>query len=95
MTPTDVPWRDLHDLGVTALALLGGAAGDEGAWPESLELDAGFRQVLERLLSVTPERRFDEAAEVLHALESVVLPGSEPAQELTAVPRTRRALARE
>ena len=30
MTPTDVPWRDLHDLGVTALVLLGGTAGDDG-----------------------------------------------------------------
>ena len=28
MTPTDAPWRDLHDLGVTALVLLGGTAGD-------------------------------------------------------------------
>ncbi|MDA9699568.1 serine/threonine protein kinase [Synechococcus sp. AH-736-M02] len=92
-TPTDVPWRDLHDLGVTALVLLGGSAGDDGCWPKGLELEARFRQVLERLCSEEPEHRFDEAAEVLQALESVVLPAYEP--ELGVAARTSRALARE
>ena len=92
-TPTDAPWRDLHDLGVTALVLLGGTAGDDGCWPKGLELEARFRQVLERLCSEEPEHRFDEAAEVLQALESVVLPASEPESGVTA--RTSRALARE
>ena len=92
-TPTDAPWRDLHDLGVTALVLLGGTAGNDGRWPKGLELEARFRQVLERLCSEEPELRFDEAAEVLQALESVVLPASEPESGVAA--RTSRALARE
>jgi serine/threonine-protein kinase len=89
-TEQDAPWRDLHDLGGTALVLLGGIAGEDVRWPEGLELEAGFREVLERLLSKAPERRFNEASEVLKALESVVLPA-----ELSVVPRTSRALARE
>jgi serine/threonine-protein kinase len=92
-TPTDGSWRDLHDLGVTALVLLGGTAGEGGGWPKGLELEAGFRQVLERLLSEAPEHRFDDAAEVLQALESVVLPASE--RESGVTERTSRALARE
>ncbi len=94
----DVPWRDLHDLGVTALVLLSGTAGENGRWPEGLELEAGFRQVLERLVSEAPERRFGEASEVLKALESVVLPAAvtDPSlPEPTASPRSRRAMARE
>ncbi|WP_226424825.1 serine/threonine protein kinase [Synechococcus sp. MU1617] len=83
-TEQDAAWRDLHDLGGTALALLG------GGWPEGLESEAGFREVLERLLSKAPERRFNEASEVLKALESVVLPAEPP-----VAPRTSRALARE
>ena len=86
----DAAWRDLHDLGGTALALLGGTAGEDVRWPEGLELEAGFRGVLERLLSPAPERRFNEASEVLKALESVVLPVEPP-----VAPRTSRALARE
>ena len=91
--PMDAPWSDLHDLGVTALGLLSGTAHHGGGLPEHLEVDSGFRQVLERLLSEAPERRFGDAAEVLRALESVVLPASvtEPAVPV----RTRRALARE
>ena len=92
-TPTDGSWRDLHDLGVTALVLLGGTAGEGGGWPKGLELEAGFRQVLERLLSEAPEHRFDDAAEVLQALESVVLPAYEPESGRTV--RTSRALSRE
>ena len=97
-TSKDVPWRDLHDLGVTALVLLSGTTGENGRWPEALELDAGFRQVLERLLSEAPERRFGEASEVLKALESVVLPAAvtDPSlPESTVAPRRRRAMARE
>ncbi|QNI96049.1 serine/threonine protein kinase [Synechococcus sp. RS9902] len=92
VTSTDGPWRELHDLGVTALVLLGGTASDDGGWPKQLELDAGFRQVLERLLSEEPERRFSQASEVLKALEEVALPASEP--DGVSV-RTSRALARE
>ena len=89
----DAPWRDLHDLGVTALVLLGGKPGENGAWPEGLELDAGFRQVLERMLSEAPEHRFGVASEALEALEAVVLPASMP--EPSVVPRSSRAMARE
>jgi len=92
-TEEDAGWRDLHDLGVTALMLLSGSAGEDGNWPEGLELEAAFRQVLERILFKEPGSRFGTASEVLKALESVVLPASEP--ELTLPPRIRRARARE
>ena len=88
-------WGDLHDLGHTALLLLSGSASHDGDWPEGLELDSGFRQVLERLLSDQPEHSFGQASEVLQALESVVLPASEPDPELTVAPRARRARDRE
>jgi len=102
-TPTAAPWSDLHDLGVTALVLLGGTASHDGGWPEGLELDSGFRQVLERLLSEDPEQQFNEATEALKALEAVALPASvsEPTApesiplESTVLPRTRRAMVRE
>ena len=102
-TPTDVSWSDLHDLGVTALGLLSGQDGQDGVWPEHLELDSGFRQVLERLLAEAPERGFRQASEVLEALETVALPASEPEPTppettlpvLNVAPRTRRAIARE
>ena len=99
---TDAFWSDLRDLGVTALALLNGQEGQGGAWPEEhLELDSGFRQVLERLLSEDPDEQFSEATEVLKALEAVALPASvsTPPEltplESTVVPRTRRAMVRE
>jgi serine/threonine-protein kinase len=92
-TSTDAPRRDLHGLGITALTLLSGKAGEDGGWPEDLALESGFRQVLERLLSEAPEQRFSEAAEVLKALESVALPASE--LESTVVSRTSRAMARD
>ena len=100
---TDAPWSDFHDLGVTALSLLNGQEGQGGAWPEHLEVDSGFRQVLERLLSEQPERRFGQASEVLKALETVALPATVPEltlpestlPESTVVPRTPRALVRE
>ena len=88
-------WGDLHDLGHTALMLLSGSASHEEGWPEGLELDSGFRQVLERLLSDQPEHSFGQASEVLQALESVVLPASEPDPDLTVAPRARRARDRE
>ena len=93
LTSRDAPWRDLRDLGGTALALLGGKPGHDGVWPEGLELEPAFRQVLERLLSEAPEQRFSQASEVLTALESVALPASEP--ELSGAPRTSRASVRE
>ena len=89
-TEQDVAWRDLQDLGGTAFALLGGIAGEVVRWPEGQEPEAGFREVLERLLSNAPERRFNEASEVLKALESVVLPALPP-----VAPRTSRAMVRE
>ena len=92
-TPTVVPSSDLHDLGVTALGLLSGTAGEDRGWPEHLEVDLGFRQVLERLLSERPEQRFSQASEVLKALETVALPASLP--EPTEPPRTSLAMARE
>ena len=73
--------------------MLGGTAGEGEAWLEDLRLESHFRQVLERLLSETPEQRFSEANEVLKALESVVLSASEP--ELTCTPRNSRATVRE
>ena len=93
VTPTGGPWRDLHDLGLTALVLLGGTAGEDGGWPKDLELEERFRQVLERLLLKDSEQRFGEAAEVLKALESVVWPASQPELGVTAQPS--RVLARE
>ena len=88
-------WGDLHDLGHTALMLLSGSASHEEGWPEGLELDSGFRQVLERLLSDQPEHSFGQASQVLQALESVVLPASESVPDLTVAPRARRARDRE
>ena len=85
VTEQAAAWRDLHDLGGTALALLGGTAGEDVRWPEGLELEPGFREVLERLLSKAPERRFNEASDVLKALEAVALPAEPP-----VVPRTSR-----
>ena len=85
------------------MSLLNGQEGQGGAWPEHLELDAVLREVLERLLSKAPERRFNDAFEVLKALDAVALPVSvsKPTPpvltplESTVVPRTRRAIARE
>ena len=105
-TSKEAACRDLHDLGVTALELLSGKEssalmatnGEDGSWPEGLSLEPGFRQVLERLLSEAPERRFSEASDVLKALDSVVLPPSvtDPSlPEPTVSPRTSRAMARE
>ena len=81
-------------MGHTALMLLSGSASHEEGWPEGLELDSGFRQVLERLLSDQPDHSLGQASEVLQALESVVLPASEPGAELTIAPRARRARPR-
>ena len=86
-------WRDLRHHGITALMLLGGTAGVDGGWPEGLELEMEFRQLLERLLSESQERRFGQASEVLKALESIVLP--EYTKESRAKVRISRAKARE
>ena len=72
-------WMDLHGLGVMALVLLSGRApesliagdGEHWSWPEGLELDAGFREVLERLISEDPDRRFASAPDAIKALEGV------------------------
>ena len=72
-------WMDLHGLGVMALVLLSGRApenlidrdGEHWTWPEALELDAGFREVLERLISEDPDRRLASASDAIKALESV------------------------
>ena len=45
-------------------------------WPEGIDLDAAFRQVLERLLSTSPEQRFHSAAEVAEALTALPVPES-------------------
>ena len=92
-TEKHAPWTDLRDLGFSALGLLSGMVGAAGGWPEGLELEVGFRQVLERLCSEEPEPRFVDAAEVLKALESVVLPVSQPEAGMSV--RTSRALVRE
>ena len=94
-TKQGVGCGDLHDLGRTALMLLSGSASHDVGWPEGLELDLGFRQVLERLLSDQPEHSFGQASEVLQALESVVLLASEPEPEVIGAPRARRSRDRE
>ncbi len=78
------PWMDLHALGVTALTLLSGRPSEALLPPDAsacqcppeLDLHEGFRDVLERLLSEAPGRRFDQAAEVLQALKTVPMPDS-------------------
>ncbi len=92
LDPDGCPWRR-SGLGSPLLCCSAGRQAMNGCWPKGLELEARFRQVLERLCSEAPEHRFDAAAEVLQALESVVLPASEPESGVTA--RTSRALARE
>ena len=90
------PWMDLHALGVTALTLLSGRApeallpADASEWqcPPGLEIHEGFREVLERMLSELPGRRFEQAGEVLQALKAVPMPestGPMPSSERTVV----------
>ena len=75
-------WMDLHALGVSSLVLLTGRSpeqlispSDEGwFWPEQLVLTADFKEVLLRLLSEDPQRRFSDAASALAALKSVPMP---------------------
>jgi len=88
-------WMDLHGLGVTALSLLSGrppeqllgpdGAAAASAWriPESLNLEAPYRAVLERLLSERPGERFEQAREALQALQAVVMPESTGPQALS------------
>ena len=47
---------------------------DDWCWPEQLQLTADFKEVLQRLLSEDPQRRFADAASVLAALKSVSMP---------------------
>ena len=78
------PWMDLHALGVLSLVLL---SGEEPAalldpftleWrlPVALEAEPALRQLIERLLSRDPSRRFTSAAEALAALQAVPMPES-------------------
>ena len=75
-------WMDLHGLGVSALTLLTGRPpaqllqADAEAWqlPNDLDLEPAYRQVLQRLLSEQPERRFEVAADALQALQAVSMP---------------------
>ncbi len=78
------PWMDLHSMAVTAMVLLSGEepAGlldpqtMEWRWPDGLELDPLFRLLLERMLSVDPERRFASAAQLLEPLAALPVPDS-------------------
>ena len=78
------PWMDFYSVGVIALVLL---TGEEPAalldpvslawrWPEGIEIDVAFREVLERLLSIDYEQRFHSAAEVAEALADLSVPES-------------------
>ena len=75
-------WMDLHGLGVSSLVLLTGrspeqmisSSEDGWCWPEQLQLTADFKEVLQRLLSEDPQRRFADATSALAALKSVPMP---------------------
>ncbi|MEI6112904.1 MAG: serine/threonine protein kinase, partial [Cyanobium sp. ELA712] len=78
------PWMDLHALGVLSLVLV---SGEEPAalldprtleWrmPVALEAEPALHQLIERLLSRDPSRRFTTAAEALAALQAVPMPES-------------------
>lgn len=77
-------WMDLYGLGVTALTLLTGRPpeqllrADAQGWllPADLDLEPSYREVLERLLSERPERRFEVASDALQALQAVTMPES-------------------
>ena len=77
-------WMDLHGLGVTALTLLTGRPpeqllqADAQGWllPSDLDLDAAYREVLERLLSEQPDHRFESASDALQALQALTMPES-------------------
>ena len=96
-------WMDLHGLGVSSLVLLTGQppqqlmspAGDSWCWPEQLELTADFKEVLQRLLSEDPQRRFSDAASALAALKSVPMPeqSGPMAQAERTVPLAPQAMA--
>ncbi len=88
-------WMDLHALGVSALTLLSGRgpelmlSSDAQSWqlPEALDLDSGYRAVLERLLSEEPTHRFEQVADALQALQAVTMP-----QATGPVPRADRTV---
>jgi serine/threonine-protein kinase len=78
------PWMDLHALAVTALVLL---SGNEPAalldpvtmawrWPDGLNVDPRFRQLLERMLSSDPRQRFSSAAQLQAPLAALPVPDS-------------------
>jgi serine/threonine-protein kinase len=75
-------WMDLHGLGVSSLVLLTGRppeqlispSEDGWCWPEQLQLTDVFKEVLQRLLSEDPQRRFPDAASALAALKAVPMP---------------------
>ena len=75
-------WMDLHGLGVSSLVLLTGrppeqliSSSEEGCcWPEQLQVTDVFKDVLQRLISEDPKRRFADAASALAALKSVPMP---------------------
>ena len=77
-------WMDLYSLGVLALVLL---SGEEPAqlldpvslqwrWPTALDPQPALREVLERLLSPEPERRYASASAALQALQQLPMPDS-------------------
>ena len=78
------PWMDLHAMGVLSLVLV---SGEEPAalldpvtleWrmPVALEAEPALHQLIERLLSRDPSRRFTTAAEALAPLQAVPMPES-------------------
>jgi serine/threonine-protein kinase len=79
---TCAAWMDLHGLGVSSLVLLTGQPpeqllspfGESWCWPEQLQLTADFKEVLQRLLSEDPQRRFADAVSALALLKSVPMP---------------------
>ncbi len=78
---TCAAWMDLHGLGVSSLVLLTGrppeqlvSRFEDWCWPEQLVLTADFKEVLQRLLSEDPQRRFADAASALALLKSVPMP---------------------
>ena len=77
-------WMDLHALGVLSLVLVSGEepaalldpVSLEWRMPVALEAEPALRQLIERLLSRDPSRRFTTAAEALAALQAVPMPES-------------------
>ncbi|MFO7630517.1 MAG: protein kinase [Prochlorococcaceae cyanobacterium] len=89
------PWMDLYSLGVVAMVLLSGDAPEalldpvtlQWRWPAALEQEPGLRQLLQRLLSDEPRKRFPNAAQALQAIQELPMPES-----TGPVPRADRTL---